>query len=106
MGREVITIMGKSILKGGFTTFLGVLFVSWNEELAFRTIFVTFIGITTLGVGHGLIFIPVVLSLLGPMSDTNTHVKISQGKKYEKRFSNATLVDDDVELPGCDSGLT
>lgn len=64
---RTINTMGKSILKGGFTTFLGVLFVSWKYELAFRVVFITYLGITTLGVGHGLIFIPVVLSLVGPM---------------------------------------
>lgn len=109
--RKVITCMGKSILKGGFTTFLGVLFVSWNEELAFRTIFITFIGITTLGVGHGLIFIPVVLSLLGPMDDCNTDENHIRGSEFEKCLIGAedeTSAEDEAEtdLVACDSGLT
>lgn len=64
---KVITTMGVSILKGGFTTFLGVLLLARNSSLTFRTIFVTFVGITTLGVSHGLIFLPVVLAYIGPM---------------------------------------
>ena len=45
---RVITTMGKSIMKGGFTTFLGVLPLSLNSSLGFKTLFITFIGITTL----------------------------------------------------------
>ena len=45
---RVITTMGVSILKGGFTTFLGVLLLARNSALTFRVIFVTFVGITTL----------------------------------------------------------
>jgi len=45
---RVLMTMGKSVLKGGFTTFLGVLPLSLNSSLGFKTLFVTFIGITTL----------------------------------------------------------
>jgi len=69
---RVIVTMGKSVLKGGFTTFLGVLPLSLNSSLGFRTLFVTFIGITTLGVAHGLMFLPVVLSYIGPMPKVDT----------------------------------
>lgn len=51
--KRVITTIGASILKGGFTTFLGVLPLSLNSSLGFRTLFVTFIGITTLVSNNG-----------------------------------------------------
>jgi Niemann-Pick C1 protein len=64
--KNVIRTMGKSIMLGGFSTFLGVLPLSFSGSEVFRTFFVTFLGIVFLGVGHGLIFMPVVLSMVAP----------------------------------------
>ena len=68
--KMVISSIGISILKGGFTTFLGILCLGFNSTLSFRTMFITFIAITTMGVSHGLIFLPIVLSIWGPMKDS------------------------------------
>ena len=64
--KKVLNTMGKSIMLGGFSTFLGVLPLSFSGSEICRTFFVTFLGIVFLGAGHGLILIPVVLSLIAP----------------------------------------
>ena len=64
--RKTLKTMGPSVLLGGFTTFLGVLPLSFTGSEAFRTFFYTFLGITSLSSLHGMIFVPVVLSLVGP----------------------------------------
>ena len=60
--KDTLKTLGASVAMGGFTTFLGVL------PLVFNTtgIFETFIGLVLLGVSHGLILLPVLLSLCGP----------------------------------------
>ena len=64
--KDTLKTMGSSILIGGISTFLGVIPLAFSTSEIFSTIFVTFIGLVTLGAGHGLILLPVLLSMLGP----------------------------------------
>jgi len=64
--KDTLKTMGSSILVGGISTFLGVIPLAFSTSEVFNTIFVTFIGLVTLGAGHGLILLPVVLSMFGP----------------------------------------
>lgn len=63
---KVLTSMGTSILVAGASTLLGVLPLSFTASEVFRTFFFTFLGLTILSSLHGLVFVPVVLSLVGP----------------------------------------
>lgn len=74
---DTLRTMGSSILIGGISTFLGVIPLAFSSTTIFSTIFVTFIGLVTLGAGHGLILLPVVLSMLGP----NVCVQVRTPKK-------------------------
>lgn len=64
--KDALQTMGTSILIGGISTFLGVLPLAFSTSSIFSTIFYCFLGLVILGISHGLIFLPVVLSLLGP----------------------------------------
>jgi len=64
--KEMLRTMGSSILIGGISTFLGTLPLAFASTNIFYIIYITFLGIVTLGMGHGLILLPVVLSTLGP----------------------------------------
>ena len=63
---QTLKSMGTSILIGGISTFLGTLPLAFSASAIFRTLFVSFLGLATLGIGHGLILLPVVLSTIGP----------------------------------------
>lgn len=64
--KHVLMTMGKSVLFGGFTTFLGVVPLAFNKSFTFKTMFITFVTITVLGLMHGLILVPVLLTYTGP----------------------------------------
>jgi len=64
--KDALRTMGASVLLGGISTFLGVLPLLLSSSDVINTIFMTFIGVVTLGIAHGLILLPVLLSLFGP----------------------------------------
>lgn len=79
--------MGVSILTGGLSTFLGTMLLAFSTSTIFRTIFIAFVGLSTLGVAHGLIVLPVVLSMIGPedhiMRESSLKSKPSPTKNLE-----------------------
>lgn len=66
--KEVLRTMGSAVLIGGLSTCLGVVPLAFSTSEVMRTVFVCFISMVTLGIGHGLILLPVVLSIVGPIN--------------------------------------
>jgi len=88
--KKVLSTIGTSVLKGGLTTFIGVLPLAFNSTLGFQTLFITFVAITSLGLSHGFIFIPVVLSIIGPMGGKEDENISQEGENYNDLELNST----------------
>ncbi|TRY67571.1 hypothetical protein TCAL_07821 [Tigriopus californicus] len=70
--------MGPAILNGGITTFLALVLLGFSESHAFITFFKVFLLTVVFGLFHGLVYLPVVLSIMGPLtshddSDTDSN---------------------------------
>ena len=71
--KDTLETMGVSILCGGSSTFLAVLPLAFSTSAIIGDVFTSFFVMVTLGVAHGLIFLPVVLSMIGPTKFPRPH---------------------------------
>ena len=58
--------VGSSVFNGAFSTFLAVVAMANSQTYVFRVFFKQFFLVTSMGVFHGLIVLPVLLSWFGP----------------------------------------
>jgi len=89
---EMLRTMGSSVFIGGVSTFLGTLPLAFASSTIFYTIFITFVGLVTLGIGHGLILLPVILSMLGPEDQISIHHQ-EEGSDSEMKTTIRTTKD-------------
>ena len=58
--------IGPAVFNGGFSTFLAFILLAGSKSHVFSSFFKIFFLVVTFGLYHGLVFLPVVLSLFGP----------------------------------------
>jgi len=63
--------VGSAVLNGGISTFLATMVLAFSKSYVFRVLFQTFFLTVVLGLAHGMIFLPVLLSLVGPAPYNN-----------------------------------
>ncbi|KAK4302905.1 hypothetical protein Pmani_025047 [Petrolisthes manimaculis] len=64
--RNAVANIGPAVLNGGFSTFLAFVFLANSDSHVFSTFFKIFFGVVLFGLYHGLVFLPVLLSMVGP----------------------------------------
>ena len=57
-------MMGSAVIKGGLTTFLGILFLAGASSSVFRTFFKLLFGTVAFGIIHGLLLTPILLAII------------------------------------------
>ncbi|KAL4236282.1 Patched domain-containing protein 3 [Mactra antiquata] len=85
--RKTLVSIGPAVFSGGFSTFLAFLLLVNSISYGFTLFFRIFTSVVIFGLFHGLVFLPVILSLIGP-SPYNTNF-ISENDKIEDKYNEA-----------------
>ncbi|CAG0885312.1 unnamed protein product [Darwinula stevensoni] len=72
---KTLATIGPAVFHGGFSTFLAFILLCRTDSHVFSTFFKIFFGVVIFGLYHGLCFLPVILSLVGPSPYGIAHKK-------------------------------
>eukprot|EP00903_Cladosiphon_okamuranus_P017671 g16272.t1 len=77
---QSVSDIGVAVIHGGVSTFLAVVLLSLSASYVFRVLFKQFFATAVMGLGHGLILLPVLLSLIGPASYSSSPANLEKEK--------------------------
>jgi len=65
--------MGSSVFHGGFSTFIAISMLYFARLYTFVVFFRTWVFIIGFGMLNGMVLLPVMLSIVGPVNDNSHH---------------------------------
>ena len=68
--RKALSQMGSSVFHGGISTFLAISMLYWAKLYTFKVFFRSWVFIIGFGMLNGMILLPVMLSIVGPVDAT------------------------------------
>ncbi|GLH10958.1 NPC intracellular cholesterol transporter 1 homolog 1b [Gryllus bimaculatus] len=83
---KTVVDIGPAILSGGVATLLALAVLANSESYIFVSFFKIFLLVVLFGLFHGVVFLPVVLSFIGPapyQSSCNLDVQLQANKLYD-----------------------
>ncbi|XP_062571454.1 protein patched homolog 1-like isoform X2 [Saccostrea cucullata] len=86
-----LTEIGPAVFNGGFSTFLAFVLLANSNSYGFSLFFKVFFTVVVFGLFHGLVYLPVVLSWLGPKPYDTSSVHTSPRKEKPEKHSNGCL---------------
>jgi predicted RND superfamily exporter protein len=89
---EALADMGSSVLNGGLSTFLAVAVLLFSKSFVFKTLSTQFALTVGLGIIHGLVLLPVLLSLIGPKPFASAEPP-HEAAAYEIEVKNPSTVE-------------
>jgi len=81
--------MGSSVIHGGASTFIAVMILSMAKSYVFMVFFKMWFGIVVFGMSNGFILLPVILSFVGPVPDTDHKAEVRRQSVRRRSTRNA-----------------
>lgn len=72
--RATMRDIGPAVWNGGFSTFLAVVLLAFSNSYVFKTFFKVFFCVVLYGLFHGMCYLPVLLSSIGPSAYESAQV--------------------------------
>ncbi|KAG7307929.1 hypothetical protein JYU34_006545 [Plutella xylostella] len=98
---QTVTTIGTAVLLGGGSTILSLSLLSMTKAYTFQAFFKIFALVITFGLFNGLVFLPVVLSLIGPgaykSKDTETENPFEVEELNDKSKQSLKGNSDDID---------
>jgi len=91
--KEVLETMGASVLLGGLSSFLSIFPLMFSSNDIIRTFVITFCGVVLIGLTHGLVLLPVLLSTMGPYKQHSVSSIVAVRKIQSEDGRDITLID-------------
>ncbi|XP_032681193.1 protein patched homolog 3-like isoform X3 [Odontomachus brunneus] len=86
-----LSIIGPAVLNGGLSTFLAFVLLGFSQAYVFKTFFRLFSSVVLFGLFHGLLFLPVILSLAGPGERKQNGPEKDQSMQYHNGYYTVRL---------------
>ena len=87
--KMALSKMGSSVFHGGFSTFIAILVLAPGTTYIFLAFFKCWIGIILFGMSNGFMFLPVILSFIGPLGPVD---------RSDKQNSKVSSDDDKLSI--------
>merc|ERR1712157_203697 len=97
MGTESLADIGAAVLSGAISTFLAVVVLLFSSSYVFRILSTQFALTVGLGLLHGLVLLPVLLSILGPPPFASAEKPQFDDEKIVDKTTNKGGSEDDDE---------
>lgn len=103
--KEAVVNIGPAVFHGGFSTFLAFVALAGSKSYVFLSFFKLLFLVVIFGLFHGLVFLPVLLSLVGPRAygsvdiepeKQNIEAASSEGNQQQEMNERVNSYDNDV----------
>ena len=101
---SAVEAIGPAVLNGGVTTFLALVLLAGSTSHTFLTFFKVFVLTVVFGLFHGLVLLPVLLSLVGPEMELATEEGGESRSESESSGVSDVSVEEGVSHGGGDGG--
>ncbi|XP_067211817.1 patched domain-containing protein 3-like isoform X2 [Linepithema humile] len=92
-----LSVIGPAVLNGGLSTFLAFVLLGFSRAYIFMTFFKLFSSVILFGLFHGLLFLPVILSLAGPGERKSKSKQKNQNMQYQNGYYSVHQNGKDIE---------